>query len=224
VGKYDSAVVSTTNNIVECPLSNDVIFRRGKTMNVHSGNVKFQNLIESHIYEHSIDLNTPPLRRAEIEIELMNEVQIHKQGVSGRFLTWNIEKKWWSIIHSEDEIQSKIHYAFRDFRRKMLKKQQHQQKVRTVTNLNSLFEGQQDGQKKTYNNNKNSCSDYGLHCGGSDDNNNVCNITPCLLPISTKINSENDNNNACGHFFSTEDGSYAYLDDTVMDYHHFQSK
>jgi hypothetical protein len=157
-GGYDSGGVSTTSSaittttttihdIVECPLSNDVIFRRGKTMNVHPGNVKFQNLIESRIYEHSIDLNTPPLRRTEIEIELMNEVQIPEQGVSGRFLTWNIEKKWWIVIRSDDEKQKKIHYAFRDFQKKMLKTKQQQQKVQTTPNSNSLFV-RQDGQKK----------------------------------------------------------------------------
>jgi hypothetical protein len=158
-GGYDSGGVSTTSStitttttttihdIVECPLSNDVIFRRGKTMNVHSGNVKFQNLIESRIYEHSIDLNTPPLRRTGIEIELMNEVQIPEQGVSGRFLTWNIEKKWWIVIRSDDEKQKKIHYAFRDFQKKMLKTKQQQQKVQTTPNSNSLFV-RQDGQKK----------------------------------------------------------------------------
>jgi hypothetical protein len=157
-GGYDSGGVSTTSSaittttttihdIVECPLSNDVIFRRGKTMNVHPGNVKFQNLIESRIYEHSIDLNTPPLRRTEIEIELMNEVQIPEQGVSGRFLTWNIEKKWWLVIRSDDEKQKKIHYAFRDFQKKMLKTKQQQQKVQTTPNSNSLFV-RQDGQKK----------------------------------------------------------------------------
>ena len=45
------------NSIVECPGSNDVIFRRGKSMNYHSGNVKFQNMIESQ-FQHYSDPNT----------------------------------------------------------------------------------------------------------------------------------------------------------------------
>jgi hypothetical protein len=219
----DSEVVSTISpqlglhcladknniNVVECPLWNDVIFRRGKTMNVHSGNTKFQNLIESHIHEHSIDLNTTPLRRKEIEIDLMNEVQKpeKKNGCggysSGRFLTWDIKNHWWLVIHSDDEIEAKIHYAFRDFRKKMLRTKQQQQKVQTITNLNSLFEQQQNGQKKKrYVNNKNSgCSDF--------VSNNGCNIMPCL----PSMNNNGNNNNACGYFFSTDDGSYAYLND-----------
>jgi hypothetical protein len=224
VGTYDSDIVSTTststqshlqnylantNNIVECPLSNDVIFRRGKTMNVHLGNVNFQNLIESRIYEHSIDLDTPPLRRTELEIEVFNEVLKPVKnngsygggggggGHSGRFLTWDMKKQWWLVIRSEDEIRIKIHYAFRDFRKKMLRTQQKQQKVQTVTNLNSLFE-HQDGQKKIrYNDNDNTNSSSSTDGGCCNENDGGC----------------TGNSTACGYFFSTDDGSYAYLDD-----------
>ena len=45
------------NSIVECPGSKDVVFRRGKSMNYHSGNVKFQNMIESQ-FQHYSDPNT----------------------------------------------------------------------------------------------------------------------------------------------------------------------
>ena len=117
-----SSIVTTAttidiSNIVECPLSNDVIFRRGKTLNFHPGNVKFQNLIESHIQEHSIDPNTSLIRRKEIVTEVMNEVCNNSKSKTksrnesdsghggcgysygvhygGRFLTWNMEKQWW---------------------------------------------------------------------------------------------------------------------------------
>ena len=39
------------NSIVECPGSNDVVFRMGRSMNYHPGNVKFQNIIESQ-FQH----------------------------------------------------------------------------------------------------------------------------------------------------------------------------
>ena len=197
VGKYDFEVVSTANNIVECPLSNDVIFRRGKTMNYHLGNAKFQDLIESHIYEHSIDSDTSLLRRTEIEVDVFIEVvRGGGNSDSGRFLTWNVEKKWWMVMQSDDEIQKKIYNAFRDFRLKMLKVQQPQQKVQTITKLNSFFEQQQDGQKKKRHNSNNNDKD-GSDCSRSDcgDENNGC--------------------NACGYFFSTDDGSYVNLDDEL---------
>ncbi|OEU05873.1 hypothetical protein FRACYDRAFT_257639 [Fragilariopsis cylindrus CCMP1102] len=191
---------NNNNNIiiVECPLSNDVIFRRGKTMNFHSGNIKFQNLIESRICEYFINPNTSLSRRKEIEIDILNEVL----NSCGRFLTWIAEKKWWLVIHSEDEMQFKIHYAFLGFRTRMLKKQQKQQKVvPTVAKLTSLFEGQQVGQKKKrYNNNNcsiSSFSDCGFHCDSDDNNSN---------------NSGNNNCSDCGYFFSVDDGSYACTD------------
>ena len=191
---------NNNNNIiiVECPLSNDVIFRRGKTMNFHSGNIKFQNLIESRICEYFINPNTSLSRRKEIEIDILNEIL----NSCGRFLTWIAEKKWWLVIHSEDEMQFKIHYAFLGFRTRMLKKQQKQQKVvPTVAKLTSLFEGQQVGQKKKrYNNNNcsiSSFSDCGLHCDSDDNNSN---------------NSGNNNCSDCGYFFSVDDGSYACTD------------
>jgi hypothetical protein len=244
VGKCDSEVVSHTltpqsglhnylantkgNIIVECPSSNDVIFRMGESMNFHLGNIHFQSLIESRIHEHSIDVNTTQLRKAEIGIEIMNEVLKPEEknngcggggGESGRFLTWDRKKKWWLVIHSEDKIRLKIYHAFLGFKKNMLKEQQQQQEVQTTTN--SIFEQQQDGQKKKRynNNNKNNSSccsnDCGLNCG-SDGNNNRCNTTmPCLLPYMMNNNGNNNinNNNDCGHFFSTDDGSYAYIDD-----------
>ncbi|OEU14423.1 hypothetical protein FRACYDRAFT_240962 [Fragilariopsis cylindrus CCMP1102] len=158
---------SNNNIIVECPLSNDVIFRRGKTMNFHSGNVKFQNLIESHLYEYFINPDTTLSRRKEIEIEILNEIL----NSGGRFLTWITVNKWWLVIHSEDEVQFKIYHAFLGFRTRMLKKKQKQQKVLPTT----LFEGQQVRQKKKrYNNNNCSSrfSDCGLHCDSDDNNSN----------------------------------------------------
>ena len=99
-------------------------------------------------------------------------------------------------MQSDDEIQKKIYNAFRDFRLKMLKVQQPQQKVQTITKLNSFFEQQQDGQKKKRHNSNNNDKD-GSDCSRSDcgDENNGC--------------------NACGYFFSTDDGSYVNLDDEL---------
>jgi len=129
-----SLEIRTFSQIVECPASNDVLFRRGRAMNYHPGNVKFLNLIESRIHEHTFDETTTPFRRTVIEKELMQ--QIRDSG--GRFVKWDIDKGWWvdMTIAKDDgtaidasreidrEIQSKIHYAFRDFRKKMMKTRQ----------------------------------------------------------------------------------------------------
>lgn len=140
------------SHLVECPGSNDVTFRRGKAMNHHPGNAKFLNLIELRIYEHTIDPDTSPTRRMAIEMELIH--QIRQDG--GRFLKWEIDKGWWvdmsygtDSTEIDKEIQSKVHYAFRDFRKKMIRPQQA-----PVNNTSSTYVfARQDGQKRLrYNN------------------------------------------------------------------------
>jgi hypothetical protein len=169
-------------NIVECPLTNDVIFRRGRSMSYHPGNAAFQNLIEAHIYEHTIDPNTTKDRKLAIEMELVETVR--KQG--GRFLKWEIDKSWWVEIgksaDSQKEIITKVRCAFRDFRKKMLKAQQEQISNSSWT---YTFERQDGQRRKRLNNGKHveeRCGLEALYCGGDDKE-------------------------ICGFFFSTQDGS-----------------
>lgn len=111
------------SQIIDCPGLNDVVFRRGKNMNHHPGNAKFMSLIEERIFEHTIDLNTSPERRLSIEVELIEKVR--QEG--GRFLKWDIERGWlvdMSTGSDSKELQSKVHYAFRDFRKKIVTRDQ----------------------------------------------------------------------------------------------------
>ena len=129
-------------------------------MNYHPGNVKFLNLIESNIQEHTLDTTTTQTRRMAIEESIMRQV---RHG-GGRFLTWDIENSWWVDMSKENskahleinkEIQRKIHYAFRDFRKKLLKTQQ---KLVVSTSWTYAFE-RQDGQKrKRYNDDGTNCT------------------------------------------------------------------
>ena len=83
-------IKSPMNSIVECPGSNDVVFRRGKSMNYHPGNAKFQNIIESKLQQYS-DPNTKQAQKKAIEIEVIQHVK--KDG--GRFLKWENDKGCW---------------------------------------------------------------------------------------------------------------------------------
>ena len=214
------------NNIVECPGSNDVVFRMGKTMNYHTGNNKFQNLIESQLQYYS-EPSTTKAEKDAIEIEIIQKIK--KDG--GRFLKWKSDKGWWinmsvemctdigsgididiantttinatpivantnssintndnvndnvnvnvnmnmnmnvkqnenvnvkqnenvnmslnsnrsaDYFKAEEEIQLKVHYAFRDFKKKMIRAQQKQQQLQVSTSSTYVFE-QQDGQKR----------------------------------------------------------------------------
>lgn len=178
-----TATTTPMYNIVECPGSNDVIFRRGKSMTYHPGNVIFQNLIESKMQEHTIDPNTSQQRRIAIEMELMQEVR----DAGGRFLKWEIDKSWWTNMDiyiqdsnstnydsststntarnqeaADKEIRSKVHYAFRDFKKKMMKIQQNVQ----VNNSSTYAFEHQDGQKRKRINNNNTNNNNGSGGGG----------------------------------------------------------
>ena len=216
------------NNIVECPGSNDVIFRRGKSMTYHPGNVMFQNLIESQIQEHTIDPNTIQSRRVAIEMELIQIVRT----AGGRFLKWEIDRSLWTNMNqdmpnnnnknsisssnnnnnnstnydsstsgysssgrisssheatADKEIQQKVHYAFRDFRKKMLKTPQN---LQVNTSSTYAFE-RQDGQKrKRFNNGARSNINKNKNNSGGGGGGGLVGGT------------------GCGFFFSTDDGSY----------------
>ena len=121
-------------NIVECPGSNDVIFRRGKSMTCHPGNVMFQSLIESRLEAHT---EANQAGKLAIVLELIHTIRSVK---GGRFLTWESKFNGWmdmntNIVNAnkndndtrtqtadqELEIQSKVYYAFRDFKKKLKK-------------------------------------------------------------------------------------------------------
>ena len=140
--------------IVECPGANDVVFRRGKSMTYHPGNVMFQSLIESRIEEHT---QANQVEKLSIVLSLIQCIRDEK---GGRFLTWDSKNNWWlnilaipmSGVHNtqnrlidaqELEIQSKVNYAFRDFKKK-LKTQNNLQIIKSSTNA---FK-HQDGSKQ----------------------------------------------------------------------------
>jgi hypothetical protein len=111
-----------TNNlsIIECPKTNDVIFRPGTSMLCHPGNVVFRGLIEAK-------QNRTTVKRAEKEevaLEIIREVQ----EIGGRFLMWD-NGGWWSELHDVTLISAKIAICYRDFKVKVqsLVQQHHQQ-------------------------------------------------------------------------------------------------
>ena len=256
------------DSIVECPGSNDVVFRMGKSMDYHPGNVKFQNMIESQLQHHSNPFTTRTQKEA-IEIEVIQNVK--KEG--GRFLQWESDKGWWinmsvemyvdlnsdidmdvssistmnSILtgantdtfsdkntnkntyenmnvnvkrnenenvnvslnpnnsaeysKAETEIQSKVHNAFLDFKKKIIRAQQKQQQLQVSTSSTYVFQ-QQNGQKRKRSDDNNIFTTTTTTTMRSDTNNgNNSSICISFLP--------NMKGSACGYFFSdANDNSY----------------
>uniref|UniRef100_A0A7S4AGI2 DUF6824 domain-containing protein n=1 Tax=Pseudo-nitzschia australis TaxID=44445 RepID=A0A7S4AGI2_9STRA len=129
-----------TNNvsIIECPRSNDVIFRPGTSMLCHPGNVVFRGMIEAK-------QNRITVKRAEKEevaLEIIQEVQ----QTGGRFLMWD-NGGWWSELNDVPLISGKISISYRDFKTKvktlvqqeMQKKRRNQQTVQNTDCSTSVF-------------------------------------------------------------------------------------
>ena len=165
--------------IVECPGSNDVIFRSRKSMTCHPGNVMFQSLIESRLKEHT---NANQAGKLSVVLSLIEYIQ-HEKG--GRFLTWEAKNNWWFDMMSipmsgthqnssgffqaqELEIQSKVSYAFRDFKKKL--KTQHTLQISESSTYAFM---RQDGvqRKRIKGGNKLSSCNDGCFSSGSDSDN-----------------------------------------------------
>jgi len=162
--------------IVECPGSCDVVFRRGKSMMYHPGNAMFQSLIQSRLEEHD---NTNQAGRIAIVISLIQYIEREK---GGRFLTWDSKNNWWldmmtipmsgshyspvGIIQAQElEIQAKVSYAFRDFKKKM----KTQQDLQVSLSSTYAFERQDgSGKKRSKGGSGSSCID--VICSDSSEN------------------------------------------------------
>lgn len=142
VGLTPDGIKTDTLSIIECPRSNDVIFRPGTSMLCHPGNVVFRGLIESK-------QNRTTVKRAEKEevaLEIIREVE--KTG--GRFLIWD-NSGWWSKLNDVNLISTKIAISYRDFKTKVqsLSQQHHHQQIKQQKVDSSTFAFvNQDGKKR----------------------------------------------------------------------------
>merc|ERR1719464_710700 len=80
------AAASAPAVVVECPGSNDVVFKPGKRLMCHPGNVLFQNLILSKTNQYT----TSMVSKQDIYKWLSEEI-VQKRG--GRFLKWNDNRR-----------------------------------------------------------------------------------------------------------------------------------
>lgn len=101
-------------NIIECPGSNDVLFRPSKLVKGHPGNVKFHSLIE---YYHEKDMGITAASKQIIS-------DIHEGG--GLILVWD-KRGWWTNMVDEAQMQFKVSVSYRDFKKKNRAKTQFYQ-------------------------------------------------------------------------------------------------
>jgi len=156
VGMTPDGIKTETLSIIECPGSNDVIFRPGTSMLCHPGNVVFRGLIESK-------QNRTTVKRAEKEevaLEIIREVE----EMGGRFLMWD-NIGWWSKLNDVSLISTKIAISYRDFKTKVqCFVQQHQQTKQQKVDCSTYAFVNQDGKKRKRRANNGGSSDEGGSC------------------------------------------------------------
>ena len=97
-------------DMIECPGSSDVVFRRGKAVMNHPGNVAFRSLIESKCSLHEGATQTQKNAIAKNVVDTMIEVR------GGRFLVWDEHSCCWKAVTDPSTQRHKVTIAFRNFR------------------------------------------------------------------------------------------------------------
>eukprot|EP00533_Pseudo-nitzschia_delicatissima_P002380 CAMPEP_0116089196 /NCGR_PEP_ID=MMETSP0327-20121206/6300_1 /TAXON_ID=44447 /ORGANISM="Pseudo-nitzschia delicatissima, Strain B596" /LENGTH=496 /DNA_ID=CAMNT_0003580379 /DNA_START=226 /DNA_END=1716 /DNA_ORIENTATION=- len=95
----------SAENVIECPGSNDVLFRPSKLVKGHPGNVKFHSLIE---YYHENGLGITAASK-----QIISDIN---EG-NGHILVWD-KRGWWTKVMDEGQMQFKVSVSYRDFKKK----------------------------------------------------------------------------------------------------------
>lgn len=135
VMKMTEGANNNSASIIECPGSNDVVFRSGTSMSCHPGNVRFRCMVES---KHEVPAIVSQTTQAELAEQLIEEIESR----GGRFLKWD-NRGYWSELKDRLQVHTKVALSIRDFKYKT-KAQKNRQTSHSYT---YLFQNQ-DGNKR----------------------------------------------------------------------------
>lgn len=135
VMKMTEAANDNSVSIIECPGTNDVVFRSGTSMSCHPGNVRFRYMVESKHENPSLVSQTT---RAELAEQLIKEIE----SCEGRFLKWD-NRGYWTELKDPLQIHTKVALSIRDFKYKSKAEKNRQ----TNQSYTYLFQCQ-DGNKR----------------------------------------------------------------------------
>ena len=135
VMKMTEGTSNTSLSIIECPGSNDVVFRSGTSMSCHPGNVRFRCMVES---KHEVPSIICQTTQAELAEQLIEEIEAR----GGRFLKWD-NRGYWTELKDRLQVHTKVALAIRDFKYKTKARNNRQ----TNQSYTYLFQCQ-DGNKR----------------------------------------------------------------------------
>lgn len=134
---------------VECPFLNDVIFRFGQAYLSHPGNALYRGLVEEHYIEHM------QASKSDIKVDISWEVVEDVESRGGRFLVWDNQNSWWTVLHDRNEVRAKVAIGLKEHRKRAQAQKKRQLPSSTISHTNTttgtantyLFE-RQDGRKR----------------------------------------------------------------------------
>jgi len=154
--KKKKSIVSSSipiYDIVDCPRSNDIIFRKDKNYFNTSGNVYFRQLIEATNTEHSkLEKRTD---KVAMTWRIYQQMEQERQGpgtVNTRFLDRDRKYNIWFIQKDRNIIREKIATTYREYNRSCRlknEKKQQQQQQQTQMNTQQQYTQQQQQQLTT---------------------------------------------------------------------------
>ena len=119
-------------SIIDCPGSNDVVYRPGTSVSCHLGNYRFRGLLENITGSENMGTHAQ-----------MAEQLIQKIGsCGGRFLKWNTQG-YWIAMSDAMLIHSKVSLSIRDFKYKT-----KAQRINRQNNQSYTYLFCQDGRKR----------------------------------------------------------------------------
>ena len=113
----------TNNNgeeIVECPGSEDVVFKKGPGYRNNPGNIRFRTLIEQNGEKHQ---KADKEEKYKITLRIVEAIE----KINGRFLEWSKPRKMWLVNKDRSKIRSKVASSIKQYNRQRGQQMQYLQ-------------------------------------------------------------------------------------------------
>ena len=126
---------ATPHDLVQFPLSQDVVFKHGTSVHSHPGNAWYRDLLQSHLEKYS---------RGETSIQVVLSLLVDDvEQMGGRFLEWSSRHNCWKVMHDPSQIRTKVYTTCN-----YLDKQHQARRKLQVNSSNTSIFAEQDGRKR----------------------------------------------------------------------------
>ena len=105
------------DDIIECPMINDAIFKQGTSLITHPGNAALRSLIEiknKAQEEEDEGRRVIKMKRRRLVLEIYDEIVFEHKG---RFLIWNHDSGLWIELRDREQILPRIEYLVKEHRK-----------------------------------------------------------------------------------------------------------